>query len=623
MGNGINSNGMLAVGTVLHGTYRIDGYLSSGGFGNTYIATNIQFGVRRAVKEFFMRGVSQRDADSTTVSVGNADNRAMFEQQLEKFKKEARRIFNLNSEHIVRVYDLFEENATAYYVMDFIEGESLSQRMKRANAPLTEDEVWRVVPQILDALEAAHNAGILHLDLKPANIMIDREGIARLIDFGASKQQSLQGGATMSSAIACTPGYAPSEQMEQNAELFGPWTDFYSLGATLYTLLTNQKPSSPSIISEDTTAEKASALPLPASVSPKMRRLIVWLMQVNRRQRPQSVAEIRRFLDNKVHKDAPQEDEATIISKPVTPTKPIAPTTSATPQKNEESNGKPLRAALLVIAVMAVIVIALVAFSGKRSSNAAPTDPSGGNDDIVEFGDYLNGVIEDDTVSVKGVGFVMKGIQGGVFTMGAECTKDNDVDDCEDPPHRVAVSSFRLGQTEVTQALWQAVMGKNPSVFEWPSSPVENITRADAMEFINKLNALTGRQFRLPTEAEWEYAAHGGVKSGGYKYAGSNNVGFVAWYTDNSDNMTHAVKDRVPNELGLYDMCGNVYEMCEDLFDVYTSDSQTNPTGPSSGSLYVIRGGSWNCLAGNVRITHRSYAEAVTHYNELGLRLAE
>lgn len=304
MNNNINTDNMLRVGTVLHGTYRIDRYLSSGGFGNTYVATNIQFGEQYAIKEFFMRGVSQRDNNNTTVSVSNTDNRETFASQLEKFKKEARRLRKLNNEHIVRVHDLFEENGTAYYVMDYIDGENLSDRLKRTGKPLSEVEVMQLLPQILDALEAAHKDGILHLDLKPANIMVDKQGVVKLIDFGASKQQSVQGGTTTSTAVSYTNGFAPREQMEQNLNKFGPWTDIYALGATLYTLLTNHKPPLPSDIDDDGTQDRHLSLPMQVGISSKTKNLVLWLMSTSRTTRPQSVAEIRRYLDDNNLQDA-------------------------------------------------------------------------------------------------------------------------------------------------------------------------------------------------------------------------------------------------------------------------------------------------------------------------------
>ena len=292
----INSQSMLRIGTVLRGIYRIDGYLSSGGFGNTYVATNIEFDERYAIKEFFMKGVTQRDGDSSTVSVSNSINQDSFLQQKEKFKKEARRLRQLNNSHIVKVYDLFEENGTAYYVMDFVDGENLSERLKRTGQPMSEEEVGKILPQIFDALQTVHDAGIWHLDLKPANIMVDKAGNVKLIDFGASKQLNAQnGGATTSTAISYTNGYAPREQMEQNYDKFGPWTDIYALGATLYTLLTNNRPPLPTDIDDDISEDKHVALPMPSNISENIKELELWLMQTNRLKRPQSVAELKNI----------------------------------------------------------------------------------------------------------------------------------------------------------------------------------------------------------------------------------------------------------------------------------------------------------------------------------------
>lgn len=286
---------MLQVGTILHGTYKIESYLASGGFGNTYLAKNIEFDETYAIKEFFVKGVCQRDGNSTTISVSNAENTNSFEQQREKFKKEARRLRSLSNPHIVKVYDLFEENGTAYYVMDYVDGENLSVRLKRTNAPLAESEVRNYLNQILDGFEAIHNEGMFHLDIKPANIMVDSHDVVKLIDFGASKQLSTEGGATMSTGISYTNGYAPSEQMAQSYDKFGPWTDFYALGATMYKLLTNQDPPSVSDLSEDETEDKHLALPMP-NVSGEMKKLVAWMMQVNRLKRPKNVGEIRRIL---------------------------------------------------------------------------------------------------------------------------------------------------------------------------------------------------------------------------------------------------------------------------------------------------------------------------------------
>ena len=195
---------------------------------------------------------------------------------------------------------------------------------------------------------------------------------------------------------------------------------------------------------------------------------------------------------------------------------------------------------------------------------------------------------KDKTFTFNGISFDMVFVEGGTFQMGS-----NDIYIYEKPVHQVRLSDYYIGQTEVTQELWQAVMGSNPANFEGAKNPVNNVSWNDCQEFIRKLNSLTGGSFRLPTEAEWEFAARGGNKSRGYKYSGSDNLGSVAWYTDNSDSMVHPVGSKSPNELGLYDMSGNVWEWCADWFGDYSSLSQTNPTGPSTGSQRVLRGGNY------------------------------
>ena len=193
---------------------------------------------------------------------------------------------------------------------------------------------------------------------------------------------------------------------------------------------------------------------------------------------------------------------------------------------------------------------------------------------------------------VKGVEFSMVKVEGGTFTMGA--TKDQGSNNSNQrPTHKVSLSTFYIGETEVTQELWQAVMGNNPSKFKGAKLPVENVSWNDCQQFIAKLNKLTGRKFRLPTEAEWEFAARGGKASKGYKFAGSNNADAVAWHQGNSNNNTHNVKTKKSNELGIYDMSGNVWEWCQDWFGSYSSSAQTNPKGPSSGTDHLNRGGAW------------------------------
>lgn len=238
------------------------------------------------------------------------------------------------------------------------------------------------------------------------------------------------------------------------------------------------------------------------------------------------------------------------------------------------------------------------------------------------------------SVTVNGVSFTMKFVEGGTYNMGAQSSNssginyDSEAFISESPVHSVTLSNYYIGETEVTQALWLAVMGSWPSTA--PSStyglgdnfPAYCISWDDVQNFITTLNSLTGQNFRLPTEAEWEYAARGGNQSHGYKYSGSNTVGDVAWYSTNSSSKTHAVKSKLPNELGIYDMSGNVCEWCQDRWGGYSSGSQTNPTGSSTGSHRVFRGGSWGGSARGCRVSYRTHDNPDGRGYGLGFRLA-
>ena len=224
-------------------------------------------------------------------------------------------------------------------------------------------------------------------------------------------------------------------------------------------------------------------------------------------------------------------------------------------------------------------------------------------------------------ITVNGVTFNMVYVEGGTFMMGATSEQGSDAEKDEKPAHSVTLSSYYIGQTEVTQALWEEVMGRNPSSFKGDTNPVECVSWDDCQTFIQKLNKRTGKTFRLPTEAEWEYAARGGKKSRGYKYSGGNDIATVAWYGSNSGRKTHAVGTKAPNELGIYDMSGNVWERCSDWEDYYSSSAQTNPTGAESGYGRVIRGGNWGSDARYCRSSSRDSITPSVSRNCLGLRL--
>ena len=252
----------------------------------------------------------------------------------------------------------------------------------------------------------------------------------------------------------------------------------------------------------------------------------------------------------------------------------------------------------------------------KHKSQSKPTK-GGTVKRVATKASYSNG-----TLTVNGIKYNMVWVEGGTFRMGATSEQDGDAYDNEKPAHSVTLSSYYIGKTEVTQALWKAVMGSNPSEFKGDNRPVESVSWDDCQAFIRKLNALTGQNFRLPTEAEWEFACRGGNNSRGYKYSGSNYIDNVAWHDGNFGDKTHPVATKSPNELGIYDMSGNVWEWCADWYGDYSSGRQTNPKGPYDGSRRVRRGGSWYCDAGYCRSSLRYYCSPTDRHFYLGLRLA-
>ena len=231
-----------------------------------------------------------------------------------------------------------------------------------------------------------------------------------------------------------------------------------------------------------------------------------------------------------------------------------------------------------------------------------------------------NLAIGNQTYTVNGVTFTMIAVEGGTFLMGATAEQHLDAYSTEKPQHEVTLGNFLIGETEVTQELWQAVMGNNPSNAKGTGQfPVERVSWNDCQTFLKKLNKLTNQKFRLPTEAEWEYAARGGQKSQECKYSGSDKAADVAWY---ATGRSHPVKTKQPNELGIYDMSGNVWEWCNDWFGNYSNTLQTNPAGPDMGQRRVNRGGSWSKTVRECRTSHRGYNPPGYAYADLGFRLA-
>lgn len=294
------------------GKYKIVRFISAGGFGCTYEGLHVMLKKRVAIKEFFVKDFCNRDEATPAVTIGITSKTALVNKLKDKFIEEAQSVSTLNHSHIVNVYDVFVENGTAYYVMDYIDGLSLSDIVKRDGA-ISEKKAVKYILQVADALEYVHAHNRLHLDIKPANIMVDKDDNAILIDFGASKQYDEVEGENTSTLIGKTPGYAPLEQMGNDVVKFMPSTDIYALGATLYKVLTGITPPSATLLASGEELE-----PISSSVSKNVRNAVYQSMQINKNKRPQSVSDFVSIFEVKSAVSAtpgvrPVVDEATLV----------------------------------------------------------------------------------------------------------------------------------------------------------------------------------------------------------------------------------------------------------------------------------------------------------------------
>ena len=548
---------LLPIGTILKGTYKTLSVLGQGGFGITYKAEHIFLKEMRVVKEFFLESKCIRDNDKLGVQTQSLPQ-AEFDKFKARFLEEAQILSKLKKvPNTIEVVDFFEENNTGYLVMPFVEGEDMLKHLqKQPNSRISEKEALAYFAQIATALSQIHAVKIIHRDLKPANILVEKTGKAYLIDFGAAREYIAEG-LTQTMTAILTPGYAPIEQYDEQAKR-GATTDIYAMGAVLYRMLTGKNPT-------NAISRLSAQMPTPQSLVPTLSvpvsEAIMKAMEMQAKDRFQSVAEMQAALQGTIIPETPlpkpEESDWILATKqdtigayetflfkyPHSTYKGIADKRIAAlkPKKQEpetEAWGKKTPIAtpspLLVFwekykihALSGFVMLFAILFLPKIIGDKYSAD-------------------EDK----KGVAAYfepqMVQIPTGSFMMGS-----NDYSS-EQPIHKVNIKGFAMGKYEVTQQQWQAIMGtsttlSNPSNFKGGNLPVEQVSWEDIEVFLQKLNDKTGKKYRLPTEAEWEYAARGGQD---FKYAGSNDLKEVAWLDENSDSKTHPVGQKKANGYG-------------------------------------------------------------------------
>ena len=637
------------------GRYRLLEVKGRGSFGEVWRATDERLQSEVAVKVYI----------------------ALDPKGLEEFVSEYKVANTLSHPNLLHA-DYFDVwNNRPFIVMPYCPESSVSLVGK-----MDEGTAWKFLREVSAGLSYLHGKDIVHRDIKPDNIMQDREGNFLISDFGISTRMrsTLRRNSTREMSqkdIAGTIGYMAPELFSKKPEAVKA-TDIWAMGASLYELLSGELP----FMGQGGVMQLhgAETPELEETYSKDLQGVLESCLAKDTWERP-TAGQLQSYAEAKLRGETParpwksggfsekrEGQNETLKPKQGEAGKPKGNQTVAInmenaarqPKKTETGSGtreegrKKESGWIWGVALLVVFAAGILIWQNKQNQERQEEQERIALAEKARQDSLSNALAEaqrkareaeesyrkaeqerqkqeeleqqrqeearkqreaearrkatsNRIIRVGDVEFEMVYVEGGTFMMGATSEQGSDAYDNERPVHSVTLSGFHIGKYEVTQGLWREVMSENPSYNKSRDDyPVENVSWEDCQEFIRKLNARTGLTFRLPTEAEWEYAARGGRKSRGYKYSGSNSIGNVAWYDDNSGNHTHPVGEKKPNELGLYDMSGNVDEWCYDWYGDYTAEAQRNPTGPVSGRVRVLRGGGYWGHARYCRVSYRS-----------------
>jgi len=585
--------------------YRIISALGKGGMGEVWLAEDVHIQRKLAIKAL----APELAADSSLV---------------ERFLQEAKLQAHLQHPGLVSIIGFFAYEDSYLLCMEYAEGITIRELIHQIG-PIPAERSIPIILQILRTLEFIHKEGIVHRDIKPSNIMIDPKNKDRvkIMDFGIAKAVGSQH-LTRSGTTIGSPLYMSPEQV-LHANRLDHRTDIFSLGITLYEMLSGKLPYQTDTESDYSIQKQIveQALPNPKNFYPHIPDSIVPIIykmcDKDENKRYQSCSEIIEELMQSGVAAETKTSTPVQVSTPSMPSpapvsaahsgklqipKPVQERPFIAPGEKKKIPGFALLAGVAGLVVIIAVLILLVLKPGKEKVSATTgIDP----------------------------GYFVK-VEGGSFMMGSSSSREAD----EKPLHQVNVNSFFLAKAELTQSEWDALMPRNPSNILGPSLPVSQVSWNDAIEYCNRRSKAEGLKpcysisgddnpgnwssgrvecdwtadgYRLPTEAEWEFAARGGTLSRGYSYPGSNDANEVCWYSGNSGATMRPVMQLKPNELGLYDIGGNITEWCWDWYDAryYSYSPSDNPLGAEGGEDRVQRGGSWKYPASSAKASNREY----------------
>lgn len=649
--------------TYIRPPYRIQQYilgrvLGHGGFAITYLAYDRSLGTRVAIKEYFPAEFANRAPDGENIVPYEGERETLFQLGKEKFIAEARLLATLRNPNIIRIRQFIENANTAYFIMEYLEGHTLKEYIMQKGGQLSWEETKALLLPILGALEEVHSKQCYHRDIKPENIYISQNKTPILLDFGAARQH--MSGATTNLLAFVTPGFAPAEQYSSNG-VQGPWTDIYSLAATMYYALMGETPPVP-----QDRALGESELIRPSDkgieIPPREEEWLLKGLEVKWSHRPESVGQWRMMLERNFTQtvelkaeELQKEMGMAFLRSAILPRLTLR---LLTPEQEQEIHEAAKFIGLSTEQVNELIEQALLMTGSERRvaiktetaplhtiaatdtttsessrervvkarmEQAAPTPPPPQSQPKPDPGSQIQA--EDSNALAPrirnslGMEFVL--VKPFQLKEGkAEYTTFNL--GTENRPYHIQLTRpYYLQTTQITQGQWRVVMGSNPSHFQGDDwQPVEQISWDDTANFIQRLNMLNEGFYRLPTEAEWFFACSGPGPEDRYSFGSDENrLQDYAWYDLNAQGRPHAVGLKRPNRFGLYDMHGNVWEWIADRFGPFPVGDFKNPKGPDRGNSRVMRGGSWNLGANYCTVKSRNYEASHYKASNLGVRL--